>query len=122
MNIYVTRHGETDWNKKLISEMEGKQLNGLLATDDDNIELNEKGIEQAKEIKERIKNKKIDLIICSPLIRAKQTARIVNENRNIPIIYDKKISVRKFGEFKGKKANIDFDFNRLLELQSEYKI
>ena len=37
------------------------------------------------------------------MIRAKQTARIVNENRNIPIIYDKKISVRKFGEFKGKK-------------------
>ena len=73
MNIYVTRHGETDWNKKLISEMEGKQLNGLLATDDDNIELNEKGIEQAKEIKERIKNKKIDLIICSPLIRAKDS-------------------------------------------------
>lgn len=122
MNIYVTRHGETDWNKKLISEKEGKQLNGLIATDDDNIELNDNGIKQAKDIKEKIKNKKIDLIICSPLTRARQTARIINKNRNIPIIYDTQISVREFGEFKGKKANIDFDFNRILELQSKYKI
>ena len=52
----------------------------------------------------------MDLIICSPLKKAKQTAEVINKNRNIPIIYDEKTLERDFGEFEGKETK-DFDFH-----------
>ena len=91
MKIYVTRHGQTDWN------VQGKTQGRA------DIELNEVGIKQAKQTKEELKNIDIDLIICSPLKRAKKTAEIINEGRNIPIIFDDQIIERNFGEFEGEK-------------------
>ena len=85
--IYVTRHGQTDWNtqKRVMGRCDESLNNNLLNTD-------------------------IDLIICSPLLRAKQTANIINEGRNIPIVYDNRIIERDFGEFEGMQTG-DFDFN-----------
>ena len=51
MKIYVTRHGQTDWN------VQGKTQGRA------DIELNEVGIKQAKQTKEELKNIDIDLII-----------------------------------------------------------
>lgn len=101
MKIYVTRHGQTDWN------VQGKTQGRA------DIELNEVGIKQAKQTKEELKNIDIDLIICSPLKRAKQTAEIINEGRNIQIIFDNQIIERNFGEFEGKKIKFDefWDYN-----------
>lgn len=65
------------------------------------IELNEKGLEQAIQTSKILAKEEIDLIICSPLKRTKQTADIININRNIPIIYDDSIIERDFGEFEG---------------------
>ena len=95
MKIYVTRHGQTDWN------VQGKTQGRA------DIELNEVGIKQAKQTKEELKNIDIDLIICSPLKRAKKTAEIINEGRNIPIIFDDQIIERNFGEFEGEKIKFD---------------
>ena len=67
MKILVTRHGQTDWN--LDKKVQGKA----------DIELNEKGRQQAEETKKLLDYKDIDLIICSPLIRARQTAEIINK-------------------------------------------
>ena len=85
MNLYVIRHGNTDWN--LESRMQGQT----------NIKLNEIGIEQANKVRKIIEEKNIDLIISSPLDRAKQTAEIINQNMNKPIEYNDKIMERKFG-------------------------
>ena len=95
--IYVTRHGQTNWNvqKKVMGRYDEP--------------LNEIGFQQAKEVKTYLLNKKIDIIICSPLLRAKQTAQIINTHRNIPIVYDNRIIERDFGEFEGKQTK-DFDF------------
>lgn len=97
MEILITRHGQTDWN--LQRKLQGRA----------DIELNHTGIEQAKIAREELVNEKIDLIICSPLKRARQTADIINEGRNIPIIIDERISERDFGEFEGKNRN-EFSF------------
>lgn len=67
MKFYVVRHGQTDWNAE--GRIQGK-------TD---IELNETGIEQARQLKELIKDYNIDLIISSPLKRTRKTAEIINE-------------------------------------------
>lgn len=98
MKILVTRHGQTNWNVE-------KRIQGR--TD---IELNDKGIEQAYQTKENLENEKIDLIICSPLKRAKQTADIINKDRNIPIIYDERLLEICYGENEGRLHD-DFDYD-----------
>ena len=96
--IYIVRHGQTDWNvqKKVMGRCDEP--------------LNEKGKEQAEETRNSLIETDIDLIICSPLQRAKQTAEVINRDRNIPIIYDERIIERDFGEFEGKETK-DFDFH-----------
>ena len=94
MKIYVMRHGQTDWN--LAGKAQGR-------TD---IELNDTGIEQAKQAKKQIDNYKIDLIICSPLKRARKTAEIINEAINCQIISDERIIERGFGNIEGKTDEI----------------
>lgn len=96
--IYITRHGQTDWN--VLRKVQGR-CDKLL---------NDTGISQAYETKDNLANTDIDLIICSPLLRAKQTAEIINKDRNLPIIYDNRIIERDFGEFEGMSTN-DFDFH-----------
>ena len=96
MSLLITRHGQTDWN--LRRKVQGKS----------NIGLNEVGIEQAEKLAKKLANEPIDLIICSPLLRARQTAEIINKNRNIPIIYDNRISEIDYGEFEGMELA---DFN-----------
>lgn len=84
MEILLTRHGQTDWN--LLKKVQGKA----------DIELNEKGIQQAETTRDFLKEKSIDLILCSPLKRAIQTAEIINQGRNIRIIIDERVSSLKF--------------------------
>ena len=62
MKIYYVRHGQTDWN--LAKKMQGGQTER---------NLNETGIEQANETKRRLKNIKYDIVIRSPMNRAKET-------------------------------------------------
>lgn len=90
MKLYVMRHGQTDWN--VLGKIQG-------CTD---IELNVTGVEQAKNAKQEFNKYDIDLILCSPLKRTRKTAEIINEDRKIPIIYDKRIMERGFGDFEGK--------------------
>lgn len=98
MEVLLTRHGQTEWN--VLGKVQGRA----------DIELNEKGIQQAEETGKVLKEEKIDLIICSPLKRAKQTAEIICKDRNIPIIYDEDVIERDFGEFEGiNKKEFDFE-------------
>lgn len=96
--IYITRHGQTNWNvlKKVMGRCDE--------------ELNEKGLSQAEETRNNLMKTDIDLIICSPLLRARQTAEIINKDRCIPIIYDERIIERDFGEFEGMETK-NFDFH-----------
>ena len=96
--IYLTRHGQTDWNvlKKVMGRCDEP--------------LNEKGREQANQTKELLSNIDFDLIICSPLLRARETAQIINSDRNIRIDFDDRIIERDFGELEGLQTK-DFDFD-----------
>lgn len=97
MSIYFVRHGQTDWNKK-----------GFLQGQSD-IPLNETGIQQAKNVKELMKDIKIDHVYCSPLLRTRETAAIINENWNLSIMEDEQLLERNFGEIEGKHKDA-FDF------------
>jgi len=49
----------------------------------------------------------IDLIMCSPLKRTKKTAEIINQDKNLHIIYKKELIERDLGEFEGKDCETE---------------
>lgn len=92
--IYLTRHGETEWNIE-------KRLQGR-----GDSPLTENGIQRAKELRDRIKNIDIDVIYSSPIKRALNTANILRGNKNIDIITDDSLMEMCFGDYEGKKIDI----------------
>ncbi len=63
--IYIVRHGETNWN------LEGR-FQGI-----EDIELNNTGRQQALNCTSYLKNFDCNVIVSSPLLRAKETAEII---------------------------------------------
>lgn len=89
MDIYLIRHGETDYNKV-------RRLQGV--TD---IPLNARGIELAQKTAERLKDIHFDRIYTSPLIRARKTAEIIRGNRDLEIIPTEGLREISFGDYEG---------------------
>jgi broad specificity phosphatase PhoE len=61
--------------------------------------LNDTGKSQARELQKTIEKLNIDLIITSPVLRARQTAEILNIH-NIPIIESSNFSERNMGVYE----------------------
>ncbi len=93
--IYFTRHGQTVWNVQ-------NKICG--ATD---IELTELGKRQADELGEYIANSniQIDEIICSPLIRARETAERIAAKTSLPLRIQPRLTEQCFGRFEGTARN-----------------
>jgi probable phosphoglycerate mutase len=89
--IYITRHGETEWNKQF--RFQGSS----------NSELTEKGLLAAELLSERIESMDLDFIIASPLKRAYQTAEIARGIKNIEIIKDSGLQEINLGDFEGMR-------------------
>ena len=88
MKIYVTRHGQTDYNKK--GMMQGRS----------DIPLNEVGIAQATERRKMLGDIKFDAVYSSPLIRAVKTAQIIGNVPEEEIIKDERIIEASFGKYE----------------------
>ncbi len=71
--IYLSRHGATVYNDKEL-------LQGI-----SDIPLSKKGIEESKQLAERMKNEKLDIIYYTPLSRSKHTADFVNSYHHVPM-------------------------------------
>ena len=65
-------------------------------------ELSQKGIEQAKNLNKIIKDQYFDVVICSDLKRAVDSAKIDFEGRDIKIIQDSRIRECNYGDLDGK--------------------
>ena len=92
MKVYIVRHGEVPHNAL-------KQYN---SADED---LNEVGVLQANALKEKIKDLNYDIIISSPLVRARHTANIINVH-NKEVIIDERIKERDPGDLSGKSLSV----------------
>ena len=88
MILYVTRHGETIRNKLGL-------IQGQTEWD-----LTEKGIKDAEELRSEVDKLDIDVVISSPLKRAKDTASIITNNK-YPINIDDRIIERDWGMCEG---------------------
>ena len=96
MNVYVMRHGQTNYNELGL-------CNDNPSVD---VHLTETGIAQAEAAEKTLTSIPLSRIYVSELSRTKQTANIVNRNRGIPTYIDARLNEIKTG-FDGKPA-IDY--------------
>lgn len=92
MKIYLVRHGQCD------SNVIGR-YNFI------NEDINETGIKQAEDLREKINGINYDVVISSPLVRALHTAKIINVH-NKDIITDERLVERKHGSLEGKSVDV----------------
>ena len=92
MKIYLVRHGQCD------SNVIGR-FNFV------NEDINETGIKQAEDLRDKIKLIDYDIVISSPLLRAKHTAEIINAN-NKEIITDDRLQERIHGSLEGVSCSL----------------
>lgn len=89
MKLYVARHGQTQWNLE-------NRVNGR--TD---LPLTELGLQQARLLAERTKNLKIDVIISSPMLRARQTAAPTAALHGLYVLVDDRLIEQDYGIYEG---------------------
>lgn len=89
MSIYIIRHGETDWNREGIYQ-------GQTDTS-----LNENGRQTARELGKILSRINFSAIYSSDLLRARETAEIINDFLNVPIYYTQDLRELDFGDWTG---------------------
>ncbi|MBT2570807.1 histidine phosphatase family protein [Planococcus sp. ISL-110] len=87
--VCLIRHGETDWNAQ--GKIQGK-------TD---IPLNVAGTQQAMQCGAYLTAADWDLIITSPLQRARRTAEIINATLELPLVEMEEFAEKHFGDAEG---------------------
>ena len=92
-NLYLVRHGETEWNVKNIIQGQSNSV------------LTEKGIQQARKTGDELKDINFDLIFASDSTRAYRTAEIIKLDRELVIETSHLLRERNFGEFEGKSGD-----------------
>jgi len=92
-SFYFLRHGQTAWN------VEGRFQGHT------DIPLNDAGLAQAHDAAKILARCPIDLVVASPLKRARATAEIVSGELGKPLLFDDGLKERPFGEFEGRIVN-----------------
>ena len=105
MKVYVIRHGLTELNKQ-------KKVNGEVDEP-----LAREGIEQAKAVIPLLP-KTIKHVYSSPMLRAKQTAEILNSKLNISISYPDELTEIRMGSLAGKSWE---EMENGLELKEKHR-
>lgn len=93
MQIVLVRHGATDWN--LQGRCQG-------AADRD---LSEVGVRQAAQTASLFRSEKIHAIYSSNLRRARQTAELISQPHNLPVLIEDDVRELDHGELEGLTFN-----------------
>ena len=89
-NIFLVRHGETEWNKQ--NRLQGNQDSPLTRN----------GIEQAHEVKKSLEHYVIDQAYVSPLKRAKDTVEIILKDSELNAVIANNLREINLGPWEGK--------------------
>lgn len=91
-NIYLIRHGETDNNRSQI--IQGRGLDASL---------NDRGLAQARDIRNFFNRTPVDHIVCSSLVRTRETARPLEEALKLQPVGYAELDEIDFGVLEGQK-------------------
>lgn len=89
-NFYIFRHGQSSYNVE--GKIQGHTNNSVLT---------DRGIDQAYDAADRLKNKEVEIVVSSPLRRAKQTGNIVAKVIKAPLQYDERFTEVNVGVAEG---------------------
>jgi 2,3-bisphosphoglycerate-dependent phosphoglycerate mutase len=90
--ILLARHGETDWNSERRWQGHSDRR------------LNDVGRRQARELAETLRDRRIDAIYSSDLLRAVETAAIVGDHLGLPIEVDAGLREVDVGDWAGREV------------------
>lgn len=110
IKVIFVRHVQTDQN---LAMMAGNEVQ---VGDDP---LNETGIKQAQETRDKLQEYHFDAIVSSPMIRAKKTAEIINEKHHLPIDFDDELCERSVGNLPDGVWHEMFDMDKNLDPGNE---
>jgi 2,3-bisphosphoglycerate-dependent phosphoglycerate mutase len=94
--LVIVRHGQSVWNKE-------NKFTGWV-----DVDLAEKGVEEANRAGELLKDYKFDAAFTSVLKRANRTLDIILDKigqSDIPITYDEALNERMYGDLQGKNKD-----------------
>lgn len=109
--LYIMRHGKTDWNA--CHKLQGR-------TD---IPLNDEGRMMAAEAGKKYADIHFDICYSSPLVRAKETAEIFMQGRDVPVYTDDRLIEMGFGIYEGIENSFAIDdcpINALFKKPEKY--
>ena len=89
MELHLFRHGQTDWNEE-------RRVQGQSES-----RLTELGIQQAKELGQRIAHLHFDRVFCSSSVRTRQTAAFIFGHKTIEIEYMDSLREIHLGPWEG---------------------
>lgn len=89
--LIVIRHGETDYNRN--QQLQGRGLDAPL---------NETGHNQARAVAEYLKSYRIDRVVSSSMLRARQSAGYISGLTGRELISHADLDEMNFGRFEGK--------------------
>ncbi len=112
MKLTITRHGETEENKKRIAQ---GHLPGKLSI---------LGKTQAKKLAKRLEKEKFDHIFSSDLARASDTAKEISKShKKTPLDFTEDLRERHLGDMQGKPAPLEYkEKNMDAELSKKLKL
>lgn len=89
MAIYLIRHGETEWNRA--QRLQGTQ----------DVPLNGTGLAQARRLASRFRDLRVSAVLSSPLARARETALIISQRRQWPVVTEDNLREIDHGAWTG---------------------
>ncbi len=92
-DIYIARHGETEYNRK--GQLQGRGIDKPL---------NKKGRLQARAIADEVKGISVDAIYSSSLLRSRETAEIIAWTLRMKYDFFPELDEMSFGVLEGKPA------------------
>lgn len=94
MNIYLIRHGETEWN--LESRIQGRE----------DVPLSPEGRRQSEACARGFSGVRLSAVLSSPLSRAADTAKLLAETCGAELIVEPDLTERDFGSVSGQVIDI----------------
>jgi Fructose-2,6-bisphosphatase len=108
--LCLVRHGETDWNAT--GRLQGRE----------DVPLNDRGEEQAIKVGEYLGHSKFNAIFTSPLLRAKETALIVNHFvGHLPLFVSNDFIEKDYGQASGmtvEEKDIRYPDGKIPEMET----
>lgn len=108
-HFYIFRHGQTVWNAE--GRPQGQH--------EYPVPLTMEGREQAQKLADKLKDKKIKLIVSSDLLRAQQTGEIVAQALRVPLEFDRRLREVDYGILNGlytiEREEVYPDFKKCYE-------